>query len=186
MNALAGLSRVTIPRVAGSAEAAKAGAERLCKMLMRFPAPVALEAIDIWPQQETGQFFPTEKDLHDLATDLEYAHRASTVNRPPDDTVERWDSPHDRTALYVAGVEEEFGRLYVRSWLIGEVNAQFSKDVVFLTGVGYDRLKRDTLHIAQRTGVGLCECPKVKKLLQTYVEELEQNGRAKPRKGASR
>jgi len=186
MNALAGLSRVTIPRVAGSAEAAKAGAERLCKMLMRFPGPVALEAIDIWPQQESGQFFPTEKDLHDLATELEYAHRAMASNRPIDETAERWNSPHDRTAIYVKAVEEQFGRVYVRTWLVGKVNAQFTGDVVYLTGVGYDRLKRDTLHLAKAAGVGLCECPKVQGLLQEHVATLEQDGRVKPRRGGSR
>lgn len=183
-DALQGLARVTVPRMATSAEGVTLGAKRLAKMLLQFPGFIALQAIDTWPEQETGQFFPTEKELRDLATVLNLADvvRRERAEAAKDTGHGRYMSPFGQTARYVRRVEAMFGEPYVRSWLVGGVNAQFTDTAVFLTGAGHDRLVADTWSVAADEGVTLIADKRVSKLLADYCDKLETEGRVKPKK----
>lgn len=182
--ALQGLTRVTVPRGGATPDAIKAGAERLARMLLKFPGWVALQAIDEWPSQEDGKFFPTENELQALAavikrTDDAKRSRAEAAKSTQEG---RYMSPFGATAQYVEKVERVFGEPYVKSWLVGGINAQFTEGMVFLTGSGFDKLTADTWHMANEAGVKLRACKQVSKLLADHCDKLERDGAVKPKK----
>lgn len=189
MKALQGLASNTRHRGLNSPEAMVAGAERMARMLLEFPGSIALRAINEWPKQDDGEWFPTEKGLRTLA---EVLMRDDSVRKERADMARktgqgRYASPLDRTEAYVEKVRRVKGSSFVDSWLVGGVNAQFTPDTVYLTGAGFDRLTAETWFLAEEAGVQLRPCVRVSELLDEYVKrrmsEPEPALRPKRRKG---
>lgn len=165
-------------------DAIRGGIQRLLKMLLEFPGPVALKAIDQWPREDSGKFFPTEAELYALAKVIarENVARADRAIAAQTTGEGRYSNPFEATARYVDKVARVRGDSYVRSWLVGGINCQFTHDTVYLTGAGYDRLSADTWHAAKEFGVKLRACPQVSKKLADHCERLEADGLVKPKK----
>ena len=149
----------------------------LMALLQRHPGPVAIEAIRAWPQQPGGRWWPMAADLDALARTLgarhaELAERIAEAKarRRTRSTPERSTTPIGRSAQFVGRVRETHGEPYVRSWLRGGVNALFGDEVVWLTGIGAERLARDCGGIAKAVGVRLEASSEVSALLAQYCD----------------
>lgn len=145
--------------------------------LQRHPAAVALAAVQAWPQQPGGRWWPMAADLDAIARSIgadhaELADRlaAARAARRTKTTPERSNNPIGRSAQFVERVRVILGAKYVKSWLVGGVNAQFGDTVVWLTPFGAQVLRRDCGEIAKTVGVLLEADPDLSVTLAQYCE----------------
>lgn len=149
----------------------------LMAALQRHPAAVAMEAVRAWPQQPGGRWWPMAADLDALARAIGAGHAeladrlaAARAARRTKTTPQRSNNPIMRSAEFVDRVKAAHGAKYVKSWLMGGVNAQFGDAVVWLTPFGARVLQKDCGEIAKAVGVLLEADPDLSVTLAQYCD----------------
>ena len=144
--------------------------------LLQHPGAAAVAAVQEWPRQPGGRWWPMARDLDELAQAFGARHREAEAavrearHRRGASSQARNTLPTGRAAKFVERVATAHGEAYVQAWLRGGLNAQFGEDRIWLTGVGFDRLNRECGAIAHDLGVKLEPCAQVSALLARYCD----------------
>lgn len=155
----------------------EATVSRLWRVFGEYPEAVAVTATDLWPRR--SDFFPTEKELRALLDEVA-AQAAIDAAARQHVGGGRYNQPVGNTVEFVQRVTHLRGADYVKSWLAGGITAQFSANVVYLTGIGFERLSKDVGALADQCGVRLVRDKDVSEMLKRYCD---QNGLKFPPKG---
>lgn len=128
--------------------------------LTRFPADVALWAINTWPETSSGDWWPTLHELTERARRAaEWRYSAAAAVQRAEASAPRADdgagpTPSGATERFYQRVAAARGPGYAFSWL-NRRNCRFTGDTVFATEIGAQRLLRDVGAIARECGVSI-------------------------------
>lgn len=162
LKALSALAICTRRREETDAAALLEAYRLYAEALARFPADVALWAINTWPQTPSGDWWPT---LHELT---ERARQAAQWRYSAAETVRQaqWSAPREddgagpvpvgATARFRERVAAARGDAYAFSWL-NRRNCRFTADTVMTTNFAAQRLLQDVGTIADECGVEIME-----------------------------
>ena len=162
LKALSALAICTRRREETDAAALLEAYRLYAEALSRFPADVALWAVNTWPQTDSGDWWPT---LHELterarkAAEWRYS-AAETVKRAeyaaPRDDDGAGPEPRGATARFRDRVAAARGEPYAFSWL-NRRNCRFTESTVLTTNFAAQRLYQEVGTIATDCGVEILE-----------------------------
>lgn len=176
----ADLCAVCRPRPDMTDENMTAAARRIHSVLREFPEPVALTALDLWPRR--SEWFPTEFELRALLEEIaSNAAREAQARGSLGDG--RYKQPVGNTVAFVDEVRRLRGADYCKSWLAGGITCLFSANVVYTTGIGFDRLSRDVGGLAEQMGVRIVRDKECSDMLAAYCNDRGLTFEPKQRRG---
>jgi len=162
LKALSALAICTRRREETDAAALLEAYRLYAEALSRFPADVALWAVNTWPQTESGDWWPTLHELTERARKAaEWRYSAAEAVKRAEYAAPRDDDgagpePVGATRRFYDRVAAARGPAYAFSWL-NRRNCRFTETLVLTTSFAAHRLYQDVGAIADDCGIEIME-----------------------------